>query len=129
MRRKTSKSIVKGRRNFIYFALFVIAFLTFLLVSAFQSKHLGNKIEMSQENFIEKVDWKGDFKQQLIGAYIYSSQAPEVKAANARFIKEEMLPKKHRIIKPGYMVTMDYDPERLNIYIRDDYSIRDAKFG
>ena len=78
-------------------------------------------------NFIEQVDWKGDLKQQLVGAFIHT---PEAKPSDgARLIKEETLPKKHRIIKPGYMVTMDFDPERLNVYIREDYSIRDVKFG
>ncbi|KAL2221306.1 peptidase inhibitor I78 family-domain-containing protein [Thermoascus aurantiacus ATCC 26904] len=39
------------------------------------------------------------------------------------------LPESHRIIRPGDMVTMDYRPERLNVHVDDNGTVRDVRFG
>ena len=35
----------------------------------------------------------------------------------------------HRIIKPNSIVTLDYNPKRLNVYIDDDGVIEDSQCG
>lgn len=79
-----------------------------------------------------KLDLKEDLKSQLVGNFLYNSESKsslDSLGDNIKFVNEDDLPKKKRVIKPGYMVTMDYDPERLNVHIRDDFYIKDVKWG
>ncbi|KMP09648.1 hypothetical protein CIHG_08620 [Coccidioides immitis H538.4] len=39
------------------------------------------------------------------------------------------LPKTHRVIKPGYAVTMDYVPDRLNVYLDDSDTVVKVNHG
>ncbi|EEP78607.1 predicted protein [Uncinocarpus reesii 1704] len=39
------------------------------------------------------------------------------------------LPEKHRVIKPGYAMTMDFVPERLNVYVDDSDKVVKVKHG
>ncbi|KAJ5086438.1 hypothetical protein NUU61_007745 [Penicillium alfredii] len=44
------------------------------------------------------------------------------------FAKKD-LPESHRVLKPGDMKTMDHKPERLNIHVDDDGTVRDVNYG
>ncbi|KAF2866779.1 hypothetical protein BDV95DRAFT_631581 [Massariosphaeria phaeospora] len=44
------------------------------------------------------------------------------------FAKED-LPKEHRVLRPDSMKTMDHKPERMNIHVDDDGTVKDIKFG
>lgn len=130
MVRSKRSSSPRRSEKLVYFALFVVLSVITFALFLFNSNNSNNSKtnENQMINFIQNIDLKGDVKVQLVGAYIYNP-GMSLENQNSRFIKVETLPRKHRIIKPGYMVTMDYDPERLNVYINDDNYIRDAKFG
>lgn len=44
------------------------------------------------------------------------------------FAKQD-LPQQHRVLQPDSMKTMDYRPERLNIHVDEEGTVRDVKFG
>ncbi|KAE8378106.1 peptidase inhibitor I78 family-domain-containing protein [Aspergillus bertholletiae] len=44
------------------------------------------------------------------------------------FAKKD-LPKSHRILKPGDMMTMDFRPDRLNVHLDDKGTVHDVNFG
>ncbi|KAL1961627.1 hypothetical protein VTN77DRAFT_1377 [Rasamsonia byssochlamydoides] len=44
------------------------------------------------------------------------------------FAKKD-LPPLHRVLKRGDVTTMDYQPDRLNIHVDDDGTIRDVRYG
>ncbi|KAJ5185689.1 hypothetical protein N7491_006440 [Penicillium cf. griseofulvum] len=44
------------------------------------------------------------------------------------FAKKD-LPPSHRILKPGDLQTQEYNPERLNVYVNQDGTVHDVKFG
>ncbi|KAJ4367436.1 hypothetical protein N0V83_007019 [Neocucurbitaria cava] len=39
------------------------------------------------------------------------------------------LPKEHRVIKPDSMSTMDHKPERLNVHVDDDGTVKKVTHG
>ncbi|KAL1992353.1 hypothetical protein VTN49DRAFT_4385 [Thermomyces lanuginosus] len=49
--------------------------------------------------------------------------------SNELFFAKKDLPASHRVVKPGDMTTMDFRPDRLNIHVDDDGTVRDVKFG
>jgi hypothetical protein len=44
------------------------------------------------------------------------------------FSKKE-LPEKHRIVKPGQMMTRDFRVDRLNVHVNDDNIVTKVNFG
>jgi hypothetical protein len=44
------------------------------------------------------------------------------------FAKQD-LPKEHRVLKPDSMSTMDHKPERLNIHVDDDGTVKNVRYG
>lgn len=44
------------------------------------------------------------------------------------FAKQD-LPQQHRVLQPDSMKTMDHRPERLNIHVDEEGTVRDVKFG
>ncbi|KAJ5893913.1 hypothetical protein N7495_005604 [Penicillium taxi] len=67
----------------------------------------------------DKTDWVN----KLMGKKIGDSHSDETV-----FAKKD-LPQSHRVLKPGDMKTMDHQPERLNIHLGDDDTVRDVTYG
>lgn len=44
------------------------------------------------------------------------------------FAKQD-LPKEHRVVQPGSMMTMDHKPDRLNIHVGDDGTVQKVRYG
>lgn len=56
----------------------------------------------------------------------YNGSGPDV--AKQTFAKQD-LPKEHRVLGPDSMGTMDHKPERLNIHVDEEGTVKDVKFG
>jgi hypothetical protein len=70
------------------------------------------------------------WKKKLIGKRF--AEDNEVLPANIskdQVVRRRELPKLHRIIKPGSMVTMDHRPNRLNVKVDKNNRIIDTYFG
>ncbi|KAF2120438.1 hypothetical protein BDV96DRAFT_564830 [Lophiotrema nucula] len=39
------------------------------------------------------------------------------------------LPKEHRVLKPDSMSTMDHKPERLNIHVDEEGTVKNVRYG
>lgn len=48
--------------------------------------------------------------------------------SNQTFAKAD-LPKEHRVVQPGTFQTMDFKPERLNIHVDENGTVKDVKHG
>lgn len=44
------------------------------------------------------------------------------------FCKKD-LPEKHRVIQPGMMVTKDFNPDRLNVYVNEEGTVTHCTHG
>ncbi|KAK2838251.1 hypothetical protein FQN49_006470 [Arthroderma sp. PD_2] len=66
---------------------------------------------------------KAAWAAKLMGKKITDTESNET-----CFAKKD-LPEQHRVLKPGDMSTMDFNPERLNVYLGDDGTVRDVKHG
>ncbi|EOA82266.1 hypothetical protein ACJQWK_05540 [Exserohilum turcicum] len=63
-----------------------------------------------------------DWMSKLMGKKL-GDQHDEVTFAKAD------LPKEHRILKPDSMKTMDHKPERLNVHVDEDGTVKDITHG
>ncbi|KAM5435283.1 hypothetical protein MferCBS31731_006248 [Microsporum ferrugineum] len=66
---------------------------------------------------------KAAWAAKLMGKKITDSESNET-----CFAKKD-LPEGHRVLKPGDMTTMDFNPERLNVYVGKDGTVTDVKHG
>ncbi|OJJ49638.1 hypothetical protein ASPZODRAFT_22371 [Penicilliopsis zonata CBS 506.65] len=66
---------------------------------------------------------KTDWANKLMGKKI-----TEASADMNSFAKRD-LPESHRILRPGDMATRDHKPERLNIHLGEDDTVRDVNYG
>ncbi|KAM5440736.1 hypothetical protein McanMca71_001392 [Microsporum canis] len=66
---------------------------------------------------------KAAWAAKLMGKKITDSESNET-----CFAKKD-LPEGHRVLKPGDMTTMDFNPERLNVYVGEDGTVMDVKHG
>ncbi|KAL8941777.1 MAG: hypothetical protein Q9211_001668 [Gyalolechia sp. 1 TL-2023] len=64
-----------------------------------------------------------EWASKLLGKTL-TSTAP---SDNLSFAKQD-LPKDHRIVEPGAMLTQDHRPERLNIHLGEDGTVRHVDF-
>ncbi|KAI4173650.1 MAG: hypothetical protein LQ343_002825 [Gyalolechia ehrenbergii] len=64
-----------------------------------------------------------EWTTKLLGKTLTS----DTRADNLSFAKQD-LPKDHRIVEPGAMLTQDYRPERLNIHLGEDGTVRHVDF-
>ena len=112
-------------------------FVFFLVIRSYsqQSQESATDFSTSKMNFI-KIEPKSsleELKKQLIGAYIYNEESAKMfsgeNCEGKKFVRESDLQKKHRIIRPGYMVTMDYIADRLNVHVNESFLIKDLKWG
>ncbi|KAH7114466.1 hypothetical protein B0J11DRAFT_541072 [Dendryphion nanum] len=67
-------------------------------------------------------DGQEDWLSKLAGKKI-GEQHDEV-----TFAKKD-LPSPHRVLKPDSMSTMDYKPERLNIHLDDEGTVKNVRYG
>jgi len=67
-------------------------------------------------------DKTSDWQNKLLGKKIGDS------SDEITFAKKD-LPEKHRVVKEGDMVTMDHDPDRLNIHVADDGTVNKVTHG
>ncbi|KAL4930158.1 uncharacterized protein BDV17DRAFT_260019 [Aspergillus undulatus] len=67
---------------------------------------------------------KEEWMNKLIGKKIEESPADPT----ISFAKKD-LPQSHRIVKPGGAITMDYNPDRLNIHVDENDNVRDVNYG
>ncbi|KAL9000057.1 MAG: hypothetical protein Q9188_005761 [Gyalolechia gomerana] len=64
-----------------------------------------------------------EWTTKLLGKTLTS----DTRSDNLSFAKQD-LPKDHRIVEPGAMLTQDYRPERLNIHLGEDGTVRHVDF-
>ncbi|GAD96628.1 conserved hypothetical protein [Paecilomyces variotii No. 5] len=70
-------------------------------------------------SFGDKTEWVN----KLMGKKLTDS------TNDATSFAKKDLPQTHRVVKPGDMTTMDHNPDRLNIHVDDDGTVRDVKYG
>ncbi|GAM41378.1 hypothetical protein TCE0_042f14455 [Talaromyces pinophilus] len=68
-------------------------------------------------------DKKNDWLDKLMGKKLTDSTSDEVS-----FAKRD-LPSSHRVIGPNDMTTTDHNPDRLNIHVDDEGTVRDVRYG
>ncbi|KKK22719.1 hypothetical protein P175DRAFT_0555165 [Aspergillus ochraceoroseus IBT 24754] len=66
---------------------------------------------------------KDEWLNKLVGKKLSESSSDET-----TFAKKD-LPKIHRIVKRGEMMTMDHRPDRLNIYLDENDNVRDVNYA
>ncbi|KAF2089085.1 hypothetical protein K490DRAFT_39037 [Saccharata proteae CBS 121410] len=67
-------------------------------------------------------DKNADWSNQLMGKKI-GDESNEV-----TFAKKD-LPSEHRVVKEGEMLSMDHKPDRMNIHVGDDGTVRKVTHG
>ncbi|VUC26212.1 unnamed protein product [Clonostachys rosea] len=73
----------------------------------------------SQATGDKNVEWQN----KLVGKTLHDEETTET-----TFSKKE-LPEKHRIVKPGQMMTRDFRVDRLNVHVNDDNIVTKVNFG
>ncbi|EDU40157.1 Inhibitor-I78 domain containing protein [Pyrenophora tritici-repentis] len=71
---------------------------------------------------LQSTDGKEDWMTKLMGKKL-GDQHDEM-----TFAKTD-LPKEHRIVKPDSMSTMDHKPERLNVHVDEDGTVKKVTHG
>ncbi|KAJ5587775.1 uncharacterized protein N7459_003540 [Penicillium hispanicum] len=66
---------------------------------------------------------KPDWLTKLMGKKISESDSNETS-----FAKKD-LPQSHRVLKPDDKKTMDHQPDRLNVHVDKDGTVRDVTYG
>lgn len=69
------------------------------------------------------ADKNNDWMTKLMG-----KKLTESKTDHSSFAKKE-LPANHRVIEGDSMMTMDHKPDRLNVHVDKDGTVRNVKFG
>ncbi|KAI0581191.1 Inhibitor-I78 domain containing protein [Pyrenophora tritici-repentis] len=87
---------------------------------------------------LQSTDGKEDWMTKLMGKKLgdqhdeMRSQIGSYSKANTyaekTFAKTD-LPKEHRIVKPDSMSTMDHKPERLNVHVDEDGTVKKVTHG
>ncbi|GBC02128.1 hypothetical protein RclHR1_04470007 [Rhizophagus clarus] len=70
-----------------------------------------------------------DWKAQLIGKKYVLDNVSVASEEQHKVVRKTDLPAEHRVIPPSAFVTMDFKPERLNVYIDHSSTITNVKFG
>ncbi|KAM0803829.1 hypothetical protein BDR22DRAFT_886139 [Usnea florida] len=63
-----------------------------------------------------------DWMNKLVGKKLTDGASD-----NTSFAKQD-LPKEHRVIEHGSMVTQDFKPDRLNVHLAEDGTVRHVDF-
>ncbi|RMJ23022.1 Peptidase inhibitor I78 family [Aspergillus sp. HF37] len=68
---------------------------------------------------------KSEWAQKLVGKKISDSAT----ASDVNTFAKRDLPEGHRVLAPDSLQTLDYRPERLNVLLDEDETVRDVNFG
>ncbi|EEY20161.1 hypothetical protein HYQ45_012098 [Verticillium longisporum] len=68
-------------------------------------------------------DLTEEWTNKLVGKTLHDEKSDET-----CFCKKD-LPEKSRVIKPGQMVTKDFDENRLNVHVKDDGTVSHVERG
>ncbi|KAI4152135.1 MAG: hypothetical protein L6R39_001886 [Caloplaca ligustica] len=74
---------------------------------------------------ISSTDKQQEWMTKLMGKKITDSSGTP--SDELSFAKQD-LPKEHRIVEPGAMLTQDHNPERLNVHLAEDGTVRHVDF-
>ncbi|PGH27374.1 hypothetical protein AJ80_00852 [Polytolypa hystricis UAMH7299] len=69
------------------------------------------------------ADDKADWASKLLGKKLTENTTDTISFAT------KDLPKEHRVVEPGMMVTMDHKPDRLNVHVNEDGTVTEVKYG
>jgi len=69
------------------------------------------------------ADQSNDWMTKLMGKKLTDSGTD-----NTSFSKKE-LPSNHRVVEGDSMMSMDHNPDRLNVHVDKDGTIKNVKFG
>jgi hypothetical protein len=134
--RINENQIPTGRPHRMYWILGGIGLFIFILfIKGYSQQSQDSLGATSQMSFLKyDSDMSLDAnKKELVGAYVYNKDSADMftgkNAEGKKFIKEEMFPQPFRIIKPNFMYTMDYVKDRLNVHVKEDFMIKDLKWG
>ncbi|MCJ1454667.1 hypothetical protein MMC28_005020 [Mycoblastus sanguinarius] len=64
-----------------------------------------------------------EWMSKLMGKKITDS------TADATSFAKQDLPKEHRVIEHGSMATQDHKPDRMNVHLGEDGTVRNVEFG
>lgn len=78
----------------------------------------------NNKNNNNATDSQAQWTSKLLGKTL----SEEGESSETSFAKRD-LPQEHRVVKPGEMGTLDHKPERLNIHLAEDGTVRDVKYG
>ncbi|CAB4379042.1 hypothetical protein RhiirA5_352030 [Rhizophagus irregularis] len=70
-----------------------------------------------------------EWKTQLVGKKFVLDNVSVASEEQDKVVRKTDLPAGHRVIPPSALVTMDFKPERLNVYIDTSSTITNVKFG
>jgi hypothetical protein len=86
-------------------------------------------IAIMTEAKIIKFD-KFNFGQMVGLRYLDTeSEAMASSLPRDKTVTREQLPLVHRVIPPGSMVTMDYQTDRMNVYLDESDNVKKVKYG
>ncbi|KAI0597791.1 hypothetical protein F4775DRAFT_593026 [Biscogniauxia sp. FL1348] len=68
-------------------------------------------------------DLTQEWTNKLVGKKLSDDSHSET-----NFCKKD-LPQQHRVIRPGMMVTKDFQPDRLNVHVNDDGTVSHVQHG
>lgn len=77
----------------------------------------------NSDNNPDQSDPQSEWTSKLMGKTLSEGESSETS-----FAKQD-LPKEHRVVGPGEMSSLDHKPERLNIHLAEDGTVRDVKYG
>ncbi|KAL2052685.1 hypothetical protein ABVK25_006925 [Lepraria finkii] len=63
-----------------------------------------------------------DWMNKLVGKKITDG------SSDATSFAKQDLPKEHRVLEPGSMTTQDFNPDRMNIHLAEDGTVRHVDF-
>jgi len=69
------------------------------------------------------ADKNSDWMNKLMGKKLTDSNTD-----HSSFSKKE-LPANHRVVEGDSMMTMDHNPDRLNVHVDKDGTVKNVKFG
>ncbi|KAK4984300.1 hypothetical protein LTR66_007849 [Elasticomyces elasticus] len=70
----------------------------------------------------DKGDKTSNWMNQLMGKKLGDS-------SNETTFAKKDLPKSHRVVKEGDMMTMDHNPDRLNVHVGNDGTVNKVTHG
>lgn len=66
------------------------------------------------------------WRSRLVGKTLVEEESSY---SGDQFVKRSQLPKLHRVIPPGGIVTLDFRPDRLNLRVTASKAIQSVSFG